>query len=128
MRRADGLSETRTAAVERRHGRFRSFGPTSARPVCLGAGGFGLDRPVFGGTGNISAALGIRAGVPVVVSVELRRGRRVLRRLVTRRAVDAAGVRVALNPRGLRRGDYTVRVTLQSTGARVVRTFRARRV
>ncbi|MBA3358814.1 MAG: hypothetical protein H0U20_05100, partial [Thermoleophilaceae bacterium] len=62
------------------------------------------------------------------VSVVVRRGGRVVRRLRTRSFAARRPFRLAIPSKGLRRGDYRVTVTARSGSERVTRTLVSRRL
>lgn len=108
-------AETRRFALRRSRGRF-SVRPAFQRADACGAiRTFKLERPAFGGRTLRPLGISYRLNRPARVTVTLLRGTRAVRRL--RAAQDGAGrtVRLRLPARGLRRGDYRVRLSVRPT-------------
>jgi hypothetical protein len=111
--------DTRTVALERRHGRFHRVAASARRPGCGAIRRFGLAQPVFGGRTHRRLAVRVRLAGARRGRLELRRGSRVIRR------VRVHGARTwRIRPQGLHRGRYAVRVVTR--GARA--TLHARRL
>ncbi len=105
-----GRTDTRRIALRRRGGRF-ALRPTFYRATsCATLTSFKLERPVFGGRRSRSLGISYRLARAGRVTIEVRRGPRVVRRFRT--ATRAANVthRLRLGARGLRRGRYEVRL------------------
>ena len=125
-----GRADVRRVALVRRGGRFRRRpGVRGRRPSCGAITAFTLARPVFGGRKNSALGVSYRLRTSGRTTVELLRGSRRVRRLArTRVRPGGRTQRVRVSARGLRRGDYRVRVTVRSGGRRTVATLTARRL
>ena len=110
MRDARGRADERRIALVRRRGRFAPRRPHYRRTSCATLTSFKLERPVFGGRGNRPLRIAFRLARAGRVSVEVLRGRRVVRRFRT--TTRGAGVthRLRVRPERLRRGSYRVRL------------------
>lgn len=103
--------DARRAVLQRRNGRFAVRPVFGLRPGCAAIGLFELGSPVFGGRGETGLRARVRMARRALVTVDLMRGRRVVRR-VARRSVSAGrALAVTIPARRLRAGRYTVRVT-----------------
>lgn len=110
IRDADGRADVRRVALVRRRGRFRVVRPFYRRASCATLTSFKLERPAFGGRGARPLGIAFRLARAGRVSVEVRRGRRVVRRF--RATVRQAGRthRLRLGSRRLPRGRYEIRL------------------
>jgi hypothetical protein len=119
-------SDVRRAALLRRGSRFRSLPPFEAKPVCAALAGFGVSRPVFGGSNNRPLGIYYVLHRSSSVTVTVNRGKRVVKRF--RATNQAQGVhRLRIPSRGLRAGSYQVILNAASsdgtkTRARVTAT------
>ena len=82
---------------------------------------FALGLPVFGGTTGRKLTASYRLGARRTVRVSVLRGKRVVRRSRARSRRAGATFRQRIAPRGLRRGTYTVRLTLSRRGTKTRR-------
>jgi outer membrane biosynthesis protein TonB len=105
--------DTRRLTVERAHGRFTVKPSFTRLETCETLQSFGLQRPVFGGTGRRPLEIAYRLNQPGRVGVAVLRGkRRVVRRFVVRTVPAGRTVRLKLSAKGLPRGTYRVRLTV----------------
>jgi hypothetical protein len=120
VRFADGRRAVRRAAVIRRRGRFTLRPAFQRTDRCGTLRNAKLERPVFAGTTGRALRVAYRLGERARVTVTLTRGGRVVRRVSS--GVRAAGrtYRLRIRARGLRRGDYTVRITAGAARAALV--------
>ena len=102
--------DTRRLVLERRGGRFYRRADHYRRDSCGLLGKFKLERPVFGGTRNAPLVAAYRLTVPAQVTVTVSRGRKVVKRFRTASQPANTTLRVRVSSRGLRRGEYTMRV------------------
>ena len=117
-----GLRDVRRVALVRRGGRFARRPAFYRRVSCGLLSSFKLERPAFGGRRNRSLGIAFRLTRAARVTVVVRRGGKVVRRLGS--AQRGAGVthRLRLGSERLRRGDHVVQLTVR----RGTRTLRAR--
>lgn len=123
-----GRVDTRRVALRRRGGRF-ALRPSFYRATsCATLQSFKLERPVFGGRGARALGISFRLAREGRVAVEVRRGRRVVRRFPA--SVRRAGVihRLRLSARGLRRGRYRVRLRYSGDQATLRASLYAQRL
>jgi hypothetical protein len=116
-RAPNGSVDRRRVALRRVARRFlplRTFDRSSACGFIQRAG---LTQPVFGGRTGARATLRFRLREAASVDVEIRRGRRVVRRIRARnfRAGRTHSLNVSL-PRAARRGEYTFTVRARAAG------------
>ena len=102
--------DTRRLVLERRGGRFVTRPSHYRRDSCALLGKAKLERPVFGGAQNAPLVAAYRLTVPAQVTVTVSRGGKVVKRFQTASQPANTTLRVRLGSRGLRRGDYTVRL------------------
>jgi len=129
MRLPNGRTDTRRLVVERRRGRFRTRPDSYRRESCGLLSSFKLERPVFGGRGNRALGIAYRTAREATVTVDVLRGRRVVRRFRagTRSARRTHRLRLASERIG--RGDVRIRLTARARGrAPVTATLVARRL
>jgi hypothetical protein len=114
-------------ALLRRGGRFHSLPPFVRNPVCAALSGFGLNRPVFGGSNNRGLVVYYRLHRKSRVTITLNRGKRVVKRF--RATTQRQGAyRRRISSRGLRAGSYHVVLTATSAGKRTRAKVTARRL
>ncbi|CAA9471177.1 MAG: hypothetical protein AVDCRST_MAG30-119 [uncultured Solirubrobacteraceae bacterium] len=129
VRGASGRTDTRRVALERRNGRFVKRPSFYRRASCDAVSSFKLEAPVFGGRTNRAMGVSYRLSAAGRVTVELLRGRRVVRtlsRASTRSARRTFRLRVGAE--GLRRGDHRVRLRVTSGGRTTTTALTARRL
>ena len=120
-------SESLRSAFSVRRGRFLKRRPFALRDGCGALRRFKLLRSVFGGTKRTPLSVAVRLTRPGTVRLELRRGGRRLRTLLSE--TRGTGLRrVRVRPRGLRTGDYSLRITVEIGTVRLTRTVYARRL
>jgi hypothetical protein len=126
-----GLPDERRIGLARRNGRFSVLYRHERRDQCGLLRRWKLFRPVFGGRTNRPLVMSLRFAADARAGIVVRRGNRVVRRF--REQTYAGGVlhRKRLTSsavRGLRRGQYTVTITVRD-GERTIRsTLRATRI
>lgn len=129
IRGADGRTDTRRVALERRNGRFARRPDFYRRTSCGVVRSFKLERPVFGGRTNRAIDASYRLGSAGRVTVDLLRGARVVRRLSAASDRPAGRTfRVRIASERLRRGDYRVRVRVVRAGRTTATALTARRL
>jgi hypothetical protein len=109
-------------------GRFVRLHGLQRRVGCGLLAGFRLDRPVFGGTTGVSLAGSYRLTARGRVTLTISRGRRVVKRFAGGERAAGRTFRFSLRARGLRRGDYRVRLVAQSGEDQVSTVLTARRL
>jgi PKD repeat protein len=120
-------SDVRYVALVRRKGRFVVRPGFVRRPSCGLLRRFQLGQAVFGGRRRQGLRVVYELAQAGTVRVELLRGRRVVKR-ASRRVTRPGTYASVLGSRGLRGGEYRVRITVVSGAQRVVNTLRARRI
>lgn len=110
IRDARGRRDVRRVALRRRAGRFRVVRPFYRRTSCATLTSFKLERPAFGGTSNRALGIAFRLARGGRVSVEVRRGRRVVRRFRTTPRRAGITHRLRLTSERLRPGRYEIRL------------------
>ena len=110
-------TDVRRFAFRRVRGRFTALRTFARRDGCADLRAFKIERPAFGGRANRAVGVSFRLARPGLVTVELRRGGRTVRRLTrtTRRADVLHRLRIRSEP--LRRGRYEVRLRYGATTA-----------
>jgi hypothetical protein len=106
-------SDMRQLAFLRSGGRFKLLPAFVRNPTCAPLSGFGLNRPVFGGSNNRSLGIYYRLHRTSSVSVTVNRGKKVVKRFRTRNQSPGA-FRLRLSSRALRAGAYQVVLTAVS--------------
>ena len=126
--RTPGGVVTRRLALRRRNGRWIRR-PAFERPTSCGLiRTFKLERPVFGGRSRRSLGIAYRLGRAARAVVTVSRNGRVVRRFRAQNAAADRTYRLRLSARGLRRGDYRVRVDVRRAGRRTVVAAVSRRL
>ncbi|MDP9384419.1 MAG: hypothetical protein M3P50_04145, partial [Actinomycetota bacterium] len=120
--------ETRRVALRRVGGKLSVQRAFTARERCLLLTRTKAFRPVFGGRTNKPLRIAFRARQDARVSVEVFRGKRLVRRLRSGAASSDRTVRTTLASSRLPRGDYTIRITARRGSSRQVETLTARRL
>jgi hypothetical protein len=123
-----GGRDVRRFALLRRNGRFVLRRGFHRRPSCGLLRRFRLSSTVFGGRTNRRLVASYVLGRNARVSVRLLRGRRVVLRNRAGRRVAGPIHRVLLRSRGLRRGEYRIRLTAVAGNTRVTSTLGARKL
>ena len=129
IRGADGRKDVERVALERLRGRFTRRPAFYRRASCGMVSSFKLERPVFGGASNRALHASYRLGSRGRVTVDLLRGKRVVRRLsaASTRSADRT-FRLRVPSERLRRGDYRVRVRAVRAGRTTTAILTARRL
>jgi hypothetical protein len=110
--------DVRRVALARRGGRFVRRPAFYRRASCGPISSFKLERPVFGGRTNRAVDVTYRLGTTGRVTLQLRRGGKLVRRLApTRVRAGGRAHRVRIASEGLPRGDYRVRLRAGKTVA-----------
>jgi PKD repeat protein len=123
-----GGRDSRRFALIRHNRRFVPRPTFYRRPSCGLLQRFRLSRTVFGGRGRNGLVASFRVSSRAEVGVVLLRRGRVVRRFRTTTREPGRMHRLRLRPRGLRRGDYSIRLTAVAGTTRVVSTLGARRL
>jgi PKD repeat protein len=110
VRQADGRSDIRRVTLRRRNGRFSIAKPFYGRTNCALLASSKLLSPVFGGRQRRSMRIAFIVTRRARVSVDVFRGKRRVRRFATRVRPNQRTHRLTLRQRGLRRGQYRVRI------------------
>ncbi|HEV2812904.1 MAG TPA: hypothetical protein VGW10_06585, partial [Solirubrobacteraceae bacterium] len=114
--------------LQRSKGRFRIVRPHYRRSTCGVLRTFKLSSPAFGGRNRKRLGVAYRLGAEARVSVVVRRGKKVIRRVRARTRSAAVIHRLSLRPRGLRRGTYRVTVTVVAAGRTTRSTLYSRKL
>ncbi len=122
-------TDTRRVVLRRTKGRFTGVPAFYRRATCDLLPSFKLTRPVFGGS-NRPAALGIsfRVSEQAKVTVVVLRGSTVVQRFAERTVLPNRTTRLRVSAKALRRGDYTVRITVAGAKDRLTTALVARRL
>ena len=128
MRRNGVPFDTRRIVVERtRSGRLRVRPPHHQRESCTLLRLAKLERPAFGGRRRVPLRGAYRLTRPGTVTVTVRRGAKVVRRIEASRAANRV-FRFAVPARGLARGDYRVVIHAASGEGQAVAVLTSRRL
>ena len=121
--------DLRRVALRRVRGRFHVRPPFYRRQGCGLIASFKLSRSVFGGRADAPLGVAFVVNRRARVVVELRRNGRVVRRFgpIDARA-DLRATRIRIPARGLRRGDYQVRIQAVRPGQTVTDALTVRRL
>jgi hypothetical protein len=111
MRDERGRPDARRVALIRRNGRFALRRDFYRRTSCATLTSFKLERPAFGGRANRALGIAFRLAREGRVTVEVRRGGRLVRRFPARTRAARVTHRLRLPSERLRRGTYEVRLT-----------------
>jgi hypothetical protein len=125
----NGKIDIRRVALLRRGGRFRVRPPFYRRQGCGLLTSFKLGGSVFGGRRDKSLGITFVLNRSARVFVEVRRAGRVVKRFdEIQHEATLMPRRLRLPARGLRRGDYTIRLQAVRPGQTVTDTLTARRL
>ena len=128
-RGTNGQADVRRVTLQRSRGRFAVRRDFYRRATCDLVPSFKLRRPVFGGVGRRSGLdIAYRVSAAARVTVTVQRGSRVVRRFADRPSPANRTIRLRVPLRGLRRGEYTVRLEARSGTQRVTSTLVSRRL
>jgi hypothetical protein len=119
-----GGDSIRRVAVERRGGRFHTLPSVERALPCGPIRLLRAQRPAFGGRGGAPLRVSFRVGRAGRARLELLRGTKVVRRVLSRRVAAGHALHATVSARGLARGAYRLR--LSAGGAS--RTVGARRL
>jgi hypothetical protein len=130
FRMLDGgrVYDTAHAVFARTRAGIRRRAAHRRRDECRLLRSFELGRPAFGGRGGAPLRMSYELTARADVTVTVTRGRRVVRRFVRRGSAAARTHRLTLPARGLRRGDYRVRLQAAGGEDQIAATLAARRL
>lgn len=128
MRDERNRPDVRRVALVRRNGRFRLRPEFYRRTSCGTLQSFKLERPAFGGRRNRPLGIAFRVAREGRVTVEVRRGSRVVRRFAARTRRAGITHRLRLPSERLRRGTYEVRLSYAGTQGSLVSSLYAQRL
>lgn len=120
--------DVRYVSLRRRKGGFTVVRAFRSRPTCGPLRRFHLGQMVFGGKRRQGLRVIYQVAEPGTVVIELLRGSRVVKRTPARRIVRPGTYSAVLASKGLRGGEYRVRITAEFGGRRVVSMLAARRI
>jgi hypothetical protein len=123
-----GATDARRVALLRRGGRWRLRAPFDSRTTCGLVDSFKLTRPVFGGRGNAALFASFRLGDGAKVTIELRRGARLVRTIGQRAYAPNRTHRVRFPRFKGARGDYKVVLSASRPGRTQSITLTARKL
>jgi hypothetical protein len=117
-----GRLDVRRFALVRRHGRFRSLRAYATAERCELLRSLALSGPAFGGRRKPHRlGVSVRTVEPARAVLRLRRGRKTVRRVRLGTVRPERARRLRLRTRGLRRGRYTVELSVTAADGRVER-------
>jgi hypothetical protein len=115
----NGQSDTRRKVLRLKGGRFTPRPDFYRRESCALLRSYKLQRPVFGGRTKRPLRAAFRITRASTVRIQVLRGKKVVKTLVRSRRFAARRThRATLSARGLRRGDYKVRIRVRRAGSR----------
>jgi hypothetical protein len=123
-----GKSEVRQVTLERKKGKFKVLRDFERRPSCDALSGFTLYRPVFGGKTNRSLRIGYRLAKAGTTTVVVKRGKTTVKKFKVTKAKAKKTYVQRLAVKGLKRGDYTVTLTLVRGKVKTTAKLSARRL
>ena len=123
-----GRLDERRVALVRRNGRFALRPDFYRRTSCATLTSFKLERPAFGGSRNRALGIAFRLAREGRVTVEVLRGRRVVKRFGTTTRRARVTHRLRLAPERLARGTYTVRLRYVGEQGSLTATLFAQRL
>ena len=123
LRSGGRRTDVRRAAFERRGGAFATRRAFARRDGCGAIRAFKLERPVFGGPSR-PLSLSFRLARRGRAVVDVLRGRKVVKRVSRRMRTGQRTYRLRVSARGLKRGEYRIRLRAGSAKA----TLGARRL
>ncbi len=115
------FERSRSGAIRRRPDHYR-------RDACLLLRAFKLERPAFGGTSRTPLRIAYRLTAGADVTITVTRGRRTIKRFVSRDRAAGRTYRLTLPARRLPRGTYRVRLHAAGGGDQISSTLVARRI
>jgi hypothetical protein len=123
-----GKSEVRHVTLERKKGKWRKLRDFERRPGCDAVAGFTLYRPVFGGKSKRSLRIGYRLASAGTTTIVVKRGKKTVKRFKATKASAKKTYVQRVGLKGLKRGDYTVTLTLVRGKAKTTARLVARRL
>jgi hypothetical protein len=129
MRLPDGRVDVRRKVLRFVNGRFSNQPDFYRRESCALLGSYKLERPVFGGRNGKSLGIAYRVTDNARVRLEVLRGSQTIKTLANEKRVSAGRTyRARTTSRGLRAGNYKIRITVRQGSRRVTSTLVARRL
>ena len=124
-----GTKEVRRVALRRVDGRWRARPDFYRRVTCDVLTAFKLERPAFGGKQRTPLRLSYRLATGARVGVVVTKRGRVVKRFKTTTSKPRRTIRLGMSSRGLRRGDYKVKITVRrASGRALTSTLTARKL
>ncbi|MEA2479190.1 MAG: hypothetical protein QOJ07_1112 [Thermoleophilaceae bacterium] len=120
--------DVRRVTLRRRHGRWTRVRGFYGGASCGLLQAAKLSRPVFGGTTKRPIVVAFKVAKRSAVTIELLRGRKVVRRIAVRAAGAGRTTRRGVSARGLRAAAYTFRIKATSGAETDSATLSARRL
>ena len=115
----NGTADVRRKVFRLKGGRFTARPDFYRRESCALLRSYKLERATFGGSTRRPLRAAFRLTRASTVRIQVLRGTKVVKTLVkTRRFAANRTHRATLTARGLRRGDYKVRITVRRAGAK----------
>lgn len=121
-------TDVRRFAVRRSGGRLRVVRAPAQRDGCGLLRAAKLRGTAFGGPGATPLGISFKVGQSARVSITVRRGNRVVRRLTPKTYDAGRTVRLRVSSRKLARGEYTVEIEAKRGSRRATATLGARRI
>jgi hypothetical protein len=128
MKGQGDANDVRRLVLRRTRGKFRQRADFYRRASCDLVKTYKLERPVFGGPRNGALGISYQVTAPARVAVVVSRGNRTIKRFPAKSVAARRTYRLRLKARGLRRGDYRVRLTATAGATKVVSTLVSRRL
>ncbi len=128
LRGSRGGSASLRLTVRRSRGRFSSQPGFERRGSCATLERFKLERPVFGGRGKTPLRVAVKLSRMATVSLEVRRGDKIVKRVAGSTVTSARTARIRISPDGLAKGRYDVRVVVREGARTETATLSARRL
>lgn len=123
-----GGRDVRRVTLRRVGGRWSRRAAFHRPDSCATVRSFKLTRPVFGGRTSRPLGISYRLASGARVGVEVRRGATVVKRFGSAARGANRTYRLTLGAKGLRTGDYTVRMTVRSGSRTLVYKLTSRRL
>jgi hypothetical protein len=129
IRLPNGQRDIRRKVLRLRGGRFAARPGFYRRDTCGLLRSYKLERAAFGGRTSRPLRAAFRLTRAATVRVEVLRGARVVKTLVKSKRFRAGRThRARMSAKGLRRGDYKVRITVRRAGRTVTSTLTSRKL
>jgi hypothetical protein len=127
-RSTSGRADTRRETLRRKGGRFIALRDFDRPETCAGVRAFKLLRPAFGGRSNRTNEATFVLGGEADVTLQVRRGTQVVRRIDAGRRAPGIIHRLRVDSEGLGRGEYEFRLVVQAVDRPLVERLYARRL